>query len=241
MLEKYLAVRQLFPQWFTNLDPEDPAIDEIIESGYLFPLPERDEHGRRILFSCASKFDATKFTSTQMARTHSLVCEYLMDEEESQIAGYTYITDEGGLTMSHVSLWSFVELRNMLKCIQNSTPMRHKETHFLNIPHYANKVIEFALNIISEKLKKRVFLDKSIEELTSRVDPKLLPKEYGGEIPMADMVKLFKQDLKRFRDKILYLDDMYIEITKSPTNWIGNDDSDIETGVIGSFRKLQVD
>lgn len=47
MLEKYLAVRQLFPQWFMNLDPADPAIDEIIGSGYLFPLPERDEYGRK--------------------------------------------------------------------------------------------------------------------------------------------------------------------------------------------------
>lgn len=47
MLEKYLAVRQLFPQWFMNLDPADPDIDAIIESGYLFPLPERDEHGRK--------------------------------------------------------------------------------------------------------------------------------------------------------------------------------------------------
>lgn len=195
----------------------------------------------RVIFACASNFDASKFTSAQMAKVHSLICEYLMDEEESQIAGYCYVTDEGGLTMSHVSLWSFVDLRNMLRCIQNSTPMRHKENHFINIPSYANKVIEFGLNIVSDKLKKRVFLHKNLEELTAHVNPALLPKEYGGVKPMADIIRDFKADLKKFRDKILYLDDMYIEITNSPTNWIGNDDSDIETGVIGSFRKLQVD
>lgn len=234
-------MRQLFPQWFQKLDIEDPAIEAIIDSGYLFALPERDELGRRVIFSCASKFDATKFTSAQMARTHSLVCEYLMDEEANQVAGYSYITDEGGLTMSHVSLWSFVDLRNMLKCIQNSTPMRHKETHFVNIPSYANKIIEFSISIISDKLKKRVFLDKNIEELKSRVNPDLLPKEYGGKIPMADMIATFKSGLKAHRAKILALDDMFIEITKSPTNWLGHEDSDIETGVVGSFRKLQVD
>lgn len=36
--------------------------------------------------------------------------------------------------------------------------MRLKETHFLNIPQYANKVIEFAMTILNEKLKKRVIV-----------------------------------------------------------------------------------
>lgn len=41
---------------------------------------------------------------------------------------------------------------------QNSTPMRLKDTHFLNIPAYANKVIEFAMNILNDKLKKRIIV-----------------------------------------------------------------------------------
>lgn len=34
--------------------------------------------------------------------------------------------------------------------------MRHKETHFLNMPPFANKIIEFAMGVLSDKLKKRV-------------------------------------------------------------------------------------
>lgn len=34
--------------------------------------------------------------------------------------------------------------------------MRHKENHFIGIPHYANKIIEYAKSLISEKLKKRI-------------------------------------------------------------------------------------
>lgn len=241
LLEKYLTVRQLFPNWFQQLDINDPALEEIIDSGYLFPLPQRDEHGRRIIFSCASRFDASKFTSAQMARTHAMMVESLLDEQESQVAGYCYITDEAGLTMNHVSLWSLVDLRKMSKCIQVSSPMRHKETHFVNIPSFANKVIEFALSLTSEKLKKRMFLDKTIEELKSRVDPALLPKEYGGTVPMNDMIAIFKENLRRQRAKTLALDEMCIEVTGSPTNWLGNDDADIEGGLMGSFRKLEVD
>ena len=231
----------MFPHWFKNLDINDPALNEIIDSGYLFPLPERDEFGRRIIFSCASRFDANKFTSAQMARTHATVVEALLDEEESQVAGYCYITDEAGLTMNHVSLWSLVDLKKMSKCIQVSSPMRHKESHFVNIPSFANKVIEFALGLASEKLKKRMCLDRTIDDLKARVNPALLPKEYGGSVPMAEMIAKFKENLKQQRAKTLALDDMYIDLTGASANWLGNDESDIESGVVGSFRKLEVD
>lgn len=156
MLERYLTIRQLYPQWFQKLDGDDPALAEILDSGYLVPLPERDAAGRQLILSCAGKFDTARFTSAQMARAHSLICEALLDDEESQVAGYTYLNDESGLSMSLLGLWSLTDLKCMLGCIQNSTPMRHKETHFLHMPAYANKIIEFAMGLLSDKLKKRV-------------------------------------------------------------------------------------
>lgn len=118
MLEKYLTIRQLYPQWFRNLDIEDKALEEIIDKGYVVPLLERDEYGRQLILTCAGRFDVTKFTSAQMARAHSLVTEALLDDEESQVAGYSHINDEEGLTMNILGLWSFKDIRAMLKCIQ---------------------------------------------------------------------------------------------------------------------------
>lgn len=42
--------------------------------------------------------------------------------------------------------------------------MRLKETHFINMPQYANKVIEFAMGVLNEKLKKRVMVKAIVIE-----------------------------------------------------------------------------
>uniref|UniRef100_A0A336M0H0 CSON009693 protein n=1 Tax=Culicoides sonorensis TaxID=179676 RepID=A0A336M0H0_CULSO len=241
ILERYMTVRQIYPHWFQKLDIEDPDIEAIIKSGYLVPLLERDANGRQVILSCAGKFDVNRFTSAQMARAHSLVCEVLLDDEESQVAGYAHVNDESGLTMGILSLWSLVDLKNMLKCIQNSTPMRHRETHFINLPPFAMKFIEFGMSVISDKLKNRVVLHKSLDELKAKVDPKILPKEYGGTVPMSEMIDKFVVKCRQNRLKILALDDMFIEITKNSPYWQEVEDNEIESGMCGSFRKLQVD
>lgn len=65
--------------------------------------------------------------------------------------------------------------------------------------------------------------------------------EYGGNVPLSKMIDDFKNRLRSQRAAILALDDMYIEITKEAANFAGNDDTDIDAGMVGSFRKLQVD
>jgi len=35
MLERYLVIRQLYPQWFSKLDVDDPVISDILDSGWV--------------------------------------------------------------------------------------------------------------------------------------------------------------------------------------------------------------
>lgn len=64
MLERYLTIRQLYPHWFQKLDVDDPDLDAIIDNGYLVPLPKRDQHGRKVIMSCAGN-DPTTFARLQ--------------------------------------------------------------------------------------------------------------------------------------------------------------------------------
>lgn len=235
MLEQYLKARQLYPQWFQNLDIEDSTLNALVDSGYILPLMQRDHQGRRIVLQCASRLDTDKFSSADAIRLNSLIFGYLMDEEESQICGYVYIIDASKVSLKHVSMFSFVDIKNWLNCLQKAIPTRMKEYHFINLPGYANALVDFGLSVMSDKMRKRFIYDKSLHELKKHVDEKLLPKEYGGVVPMVEMIKDFKMKLHKYRDKILKNDDQFIIIPKNVT------DTASELGIGGSFRKLEVD
>lgn len=83
-------------------------------------------------------------------------------------------------------------------------------------------------------------IHKSIDELYEKVDKSILPKEYGGEIPLVEMIEKLKMHLQQKRDQVLALDEMYIEIDdKSPI--VSEMKEELGIGMEGSFKKLQVD
>lgn len=85
--------------------------------------------------------------------------------------------------------------------------MRHKEIKGFNISGSIKFAVDFALGLVSEKMKNRIKIYTSVESAMKTVDISLLPKEYGGVTPMADMISnsiepsfLFKQ--KHFHNNI---------------------------------------
>lgn len=82
---------------------------------------------------------------------------------------------------------------------------------------------------------------KSIDELYANVDKKILPKEYGGEVSMEEMLSKFKELLKQKREQLLALDDMYIEIDEKSCPLVSEMNEELGLGIDGSFKKLTID
>lgn len=68
--------------------------------------------------------------------------------------------------------------------------MRHKEVHCINAHPSMKFALDFAMSLISEKIKKRVHFYTNIDEALSEgiLERDVLPKEYGGTMPMAEMI-----------------------------------------------------
>lgn len=70
--------------------------------------------------------------------------------------------------------------------------MRHKEVHGINAHPSLKFALDFGMSLISEKIRSRVKLYTSLDDaIEKKMDTSMLPKEYGGTIPMKDMIGLY--------------------------------------------------
>lgn len=233
--ENYVQSQKKYEKWFDINEEDNKRMIELFNTGYAFPLAERDEEGRKIIFIQLKNIDANYFTSADAIRLTSVISAALMEEEETQIAGIVSIVDHEGVTMKQASMFSVTDIVDFANCCGKAVG-RYKECVVVNLPAFSNFLFEVGRNTLPEKMKKRIILAKNMEDVKKHVNPKLLPKEYGGEMLKVQhqelFIKFFKSvlpNLELIKKRVVYWD----KVPELKSN--GIDDT------IGSFRKLEID
>lgn len=246
-LLKYLNLKKRFPKATCDLDCLDPKMDDLFSSGYLFVSPIRDKQGRRVIIGVGSNLDPNKYTDDDHFKIHMITYETLLCDEETQVRGLSYFGDLKGVSTSYISLWSPTEFARAIKWGEQSIPLRHKDVHFINVPSPIRYVYDFFLSRLSPKMRNRITIHSNVSEVHDSIGTECLPKEYGGTIPMAEMIESWKAEMLSHREELLALDTMEI---LNPSAIIGrrnngNPNNGLnsvgEATITGSFRKLEVD
>jgi len=211
ILDKYLTMRCQYPSWFQNLDCRDQALSDLVDRGYIYVLPDRDRHGRRVIFSQAAAFDPSKYSTSDMMRAHVMTFETLLSDEENQVRGFTYVFDEAGVSWSHLSIWTPSEVSKAFSCCERALPMRHRDINFLNLPWTMSLIFQFAKSLLSEKIRNRFKTHSSLDSLQRSVAAASLPAEYGGTRSVAECITSWKAELEAARPGLLELDTMRVE------------------------------
>ncbi|KAL1117102.1 hypothetical protein AAG570_004430 [Ranatra chinensis] len=253
-LERYLLLRQSWAAAFNNMDCTLPNMKHLIDAGYLFAAPGRDKYGRRWIIARPGVFDPHKFTNEDMCRIHGLVYETLLEDSESQVRGFVHFADGAGVSFPHITLFTPKEAVRIVKNGERTLPMRHKQVYGINVHPSLKYVLDFGLSLISDKIRKRVKIYSSMEEASDEIDTNMLPKEYGGVIPMSEMIEKFKEELMAMRAKLLSHDEMKVRLEMfSEGARVGSVTAlkqgsaltcggrTLDTTLCGSFRKLEVD
>merc|ERR1711910_100511 len=142
--------------------------------------------------------------------------ETLLNDEENQVKGFTYVMDEKCVSWSQISIWTPSEVSKAFSCCERALPMRHREIHFLNLPWTMSLIFQFAKSLLSEKIRKRFQTHTSIESLAGVVDSSILPLEYGGSKPVKECIENWKAELEQHRASLLDLD--LLKVDHSPIN-----------------------
>lgn len=257
-IERYLLLRQVYHPAFNNLDPTDGTVEELLSLGYLFAAPGRDVKGRRVIIARPGVFDPHKYTNADMCRIHAITYETLMEDEESQVRGFVHFADGAGVSFPHLTLFTPKEAVRIVKNGERTVPMRHKEVHAINAHPSLKFALDFGMSLISEKIKNRIKIYTSLEDaLSNKMDASMLPKEYGGTIPMKEMIELWRKELIDMRPTLLSHDKMRVclELYSDKAregavsalkqgfgcSSVGANSDSTMYGITGSFRKLEVD
>ncbi|EAA11024.5 AGAP005383-PA [Anopheles gambiae str. PEST] len=240
-LERYLVSRQRFPAWYSKLDTAEPWVQVMIDSEFVVPLG-RDELGRVVFLVRYANLDIDRFEVTDQIRFFTMVFETICHDELNQIAGLVCVFDETNVPMRAFAQWSLTDIKNYIDCVTKALPLRVKEVHVVNLPLFGAAVGEWIMSCCSEKLRSRLKCYRSMDEFAGKCNLlSLMPKEYyGGKQEAMDLKRQLRESLDRCRNIILALDDMKVDekrclLVKSQTKPGGDE------GMIGSFRKLDVD
>jgi len=206
VLEKYLKMRCQNPEWFADLNIGEPKLNQLISDGYCFVLPQRDARGCKVIYSRAAAMDANLFTANDVMRAHLLTFEALLEDEDVQVNGVTYVFDESDVNWSHISIWTPSEVSKAFSCCERALPIRHTEINFVHLPWTMSLVFQFAKSLLSQKLRNRFRTHANFDKLSNHVPVSILPAEAGGQVPMSVMIDQWKAVLEERRETILSLD-----------------------------------
>lgn len=108
-LERYLVLRKYVhegKQVYQKFDYTDPSLLKLLEAGVIFPLPERDSEGRRVIFYRPKAYDVYKDHRDDIIRIGGTVFETILENEEDQIRGVVHVVDGSGLGFNYLTLYT---------------------------------------------------------------------------------------------------------------------------------------
>ncbi|XP_013775368.1 clavesin-1-like isoform X2 [Limulus polyphemus] len=240
LLEKYMKARTKFPHCFQLLDIETPGVLDLLSNGYVFPLPETDHHGRVVIFGIAGIMDPKRHKPSDSFRAYMSTFEVLLDDENAQKQGFSYIFDQTEFRVSHFTSVGLRELQRLMSTGEKAMPISHRKIHWFNMPRYLLFIYELFKNLLSQKIQERMVVHWNLESLHSHFPRKILPKEYGGEHSVKELAGRWVETLRQKREHLLSLDKMQYDESKKPTQTTDDDGSYGIMKFMGRLARLDI-
>ena len=105
---------------------------------------------------------------------------------------------------------SLTDAATMFTSCDKNLPIRHRSINIMNLPFAMWAVFEFARSFLSHKIKSRIATLSEDEKLRLRLGVDILPKEFGGKIPLKEMTAAWKAELMANRCRLIALDSLKV-------------------------------
>jgi hypothetical protein len=231
--ENHFLLRKKHPEWFDVNPSSIEVLKSLVRCGYIYLLKDRDSLGQAVFLLNGAKFDTAKYNgdiSFHVTYSTPLVG---IEDEVTQLTGFTYILNYTNATMSLFSLYSIPDIIDWIKSA-GSMPGRFKKFIIIGLPPFTNALFNVVKMAMSEKQRDRLFILNNYDELCQHVDPSILPDTVGGKQSEEKIIESFIQAIDDNIEKLKSSNDFKIDETKA----VLQNDVDV---TVGSFRKLDID
>lgn len=182
LVKNYYSFKVKHANVYEGLKPSNEK--NIFEHNILTVLPNRDQHGRRILIiELGKKWKHNKCSLDEVFKGCVLYLEAAVLEPSTQIAGAVVIFDMDGLSLQQTWQFNPPFAKRIVDWLQDAVPLRIKNIHIVNQPYIFNVVFALFKPFLREKLKTRIiFHGTDRKSLHQYISPKCLPDCYGGTV-----------------------------------------------------------
>jgi hypothetical protein len=238
-LDQYFTLKSMVPEYFANRDPLNPQILRSMETSLFIPLPKLTSEGCRISLNRLRNPEIDNFEFADYVKVNFMsidvrLCKLDMYKKE------IFIFDLNKFSMSHLTT-ILPQIKKFIYCGTTAYPLRIHQVHILNMPSYAQTMINVVLGILKKKIAERIMIHNSVDDLKKYINPELLPSDYGGTLPKTadELTEDWKEVLIENRDWFLSQNSLLCDETRRTKK--PNVKVNMLTGLEGSFRKLEVD
>lgn len=189
-IKNYLEVRKTTPEWYENRDPSLLEIKRLLQLGVFLPLPHKDEENRYTILVRATIHDPQTIPISHVYKIGMMVLDLLLaNDHDVSKNGVNVLIDLSGVSFGHVYQMTPFLVKKTVFLWQDCYPIRFKTLNFVNCPYFVGWLINLMKNFMTQKLKKRVKVHGSYDELHGVLDPSRLPEEYGGTDGKLEPIK----------------------------------------------------
>ncbi|XP_031633550.1 retinol-binding protein pinta isoform X2 [Contarinia nasturtii] len=176
-------------EWFTDRNPLNPEIEELLDLGLFLPLDSKDVNNYQVFIIRTGVHNPHKHDQNDVLKVMKMVLDVVLYLDETiSIYGTVAIFDMKGVTLRHGLQMTPTIIKRAVYCWENYA-CKVKKLEFINAPKHVNFVLDIFLKCMSKKLAARV----SVTRGPSTVEANL-PKDIGGNGPTYDeLTKHWKQ------------------------------------------------
>ncbi|XP_065073961.1 alpha-tocopherol transfer protein-like isoform X1 [Ochlerotatus camptorhynchus] len=238
-LDMYYTMRNAVPEFFTERDVTRQEMSEVLNVVHMPPLPGLTPAGCRVVMLRGTDKDISTPNVIESMKLTLMIGDIRLAEESVGVAGDVYILDASVATPTHFAKFTPTLVKKFLICVQEAYPVKLKEVHVVNVSPIVDTIVNFVKPFLKEKIRERIHIHSSMEDLYKFVPKAMLPSEYGGD---AGSIKDLNE---QWRVKLSEYTAWFKEQEESKANESlrpgAPKTADELFGMDGTFRQLTID